>query len=180
LAKDWRLAICTRWRPLVSLILVCLSLLSTVVASSFVYTTLDEYPMRRLERRIHKVKLGMTVAELESILGLPNSRTDKVDRKNLNLGEGGGTDKIVEYAYSAVSRYGESWTEYKGILVDENMGKVVSIRLSNSWGMMIDSTFWSEYSFLVAIGLMILVVLVVMLLFRKWCQSITESEDTRE
>ena len=171
---DWRLAICTRWRPLVTLLLVCLSLLCTGVVVFFVYTTVDEYPTRRLERRIHRVKVGMSVAELESILGPPDSKTDKVDRENLNLGEGG-SDKIVEYRYSAVSWLDEAFTQYGGIFVDENAGRVASINLSKNGWIMFGFGYWGEWAQLFALGLMILVVLIVILFFKAWCQSAAES-----
>jgi hypothetical protein len=172
-AKDWRLAVCTRWRPLVSLLLVCLSLLCTGVIIYFVYTAVDEYPTRRLEKRIQRVKVGMSVAELESILGPPDSKPDKVDRESLNLGEGA-SDRIVEYRYSAVNQSGVYWTEHK-VLVDENKDRIVSIRLSDNWGIVIGPTAWGEWAFLIAIGLMILVVLIVMLFFRAWCESVPDS-----
>jgi hypothetical protein len=179
MAKNWRLAVCTRWRPLVSLLLACLSLLGTGVVVFFVYTTVDEYPERRTERRIHRVGVGMSVAELESILGPPDSKTDGVNRKSPNFGEGG-SNRIVEYGYSAESRFGGSQTQYKGIFVDESTGKVASIHLSRDGWLMLDSTFWSEWAGLIAMGLIILVIVIVMLLFRGWCRSVTESGDSQE
>jgi hypothetical protein len=179
MAKNWRLAVCTRWKPLVSLLLVCLGLLGTGVVVFFVGTTVDEYPERRLERRIQRVKVGMSVAELESILGPPDSKTDGVNRKSPNFGEGG-SNRIVEYGYSAESRFGESQTQYKGIFVDESTGKVALIHLSRDGWSMLDSTFWGEWAGLIALGLIILVVLIVMLLFRGWCRTVTESGDSQE
>ncbi len=178
MAKNWRLAVCTRWRPLVGSLLVCLSILCTAVIGYFVYTTVDDYPTRRLERRIHTVKVGMSVAELESILGPPDSKTERVNRESPNLGEGG-SNKIVEYWYSAESRFGESQTQYKGIFVDENTGKVASIHLSRGGWLSLDSTFWSEWVGLIAIGLMVLVVLIVLLFFRRWCRSVTDAKEDK-
>jgi hypothetical protein len=45
---------------------------------------------------------------------------------------------------------------------------------------MLDSTFWGEWAGLIALGLIILVVLIVMLLFRGWCRTVTESGDSQE
>lgn len=174
MVQNWRLAVCTRWRPLATILLVCLSLLCTVIVTDFVFTTVDEYPIRRLEKRIARINVGMTVAELESILGPPDSKNDKVDRKNLDLGEGG-SGKIVEYQYSARHRLRDAQTEYKGIFVDEDTSRIVSIHLSWGGWSAIAFALWEEWAFLIAIGLMILVALIVMLFFRRWCQSVTDA-----
>ncbi len=176
MGKDWRLAVCTRWRPLVGAILVCLSLLCTGIVVYFAYTTVDEYPERRLESRIQKIKVGISITELEGILGPPDAKNDNVDRESLSLVEGG-SDKIVEYCYSAESRSGEHWVEYKGVFVDENTGRIVALRFSRGWSLMLDSTVWGEWGFYLAIGLMILVALLVMLFFRTWCRSVTDADE---
>lgn len=178
MAQDWRLAVCTRWRPLATLILVCLSLLFTGIVIFSIYYIVDQYPTRGLERRIHKVKVGMSVAELESILGPPDSRTDKVKKENLDLDEGS-SDKIVEYRYSTRSWPDDTFTPtIGGVFVDENTGKVVSIHLSRGWSVISDG-FWSEWGVLFAVGLMILVALIVMLCFKRWCQSVTDVEEDK-
>jgi hypothetical protein len=177
--KNWRLALCTRWRPLASIIIVCLSLLITGIILFSVIEAVDASPVRRLDRRIDRIKVGMTIAELESILGPPDSTTGKVDRENLDSGKGG-SDKIVEYRYSAEYRLSDSRVEYKGIFVDEISGRIVSIQLSwggSSWLYLTSSEEWAS---LIAKGLMILVGLIVMLFFRTWCRSVTESEDSQE
>ncbi len=179
MANDWRLAVCTRWRPLIGLLLVCLTVLCTGVVEYFVYTTVDEYPTWRLERRIHTVKVGMSVAELENLLGPPDSKTDKVDAEGPDQGEVS-PDMIVEYRYSVENRFGGFRTNYKGIFVDEKTGRVVSIHFSRNMSLILDSTFWEDWVFLIAVGLMVLVVLIVMLFFRRWCQSVTESENSHE
>lgn len=178
MAKNWRLAVCTRWRLLASALLVCLSVLCTGIIEYFVYTTVDEYPVRRLERRLLSVKVGMSVAELKSILGPPDSTTNKIERENLILAEGG-SDKIVEYRYSVDYGLERSWAYFKGIFVDDNEGRVVSINLSRDWHLVLDSGFWGEWLFLVALGLMVLVVLIVVLLFRRWCQSVADADDDK-
>jgi hypothetical protein len=122
MAKDWRLAVCTRWRTLATIILVCLSLLCIATFADSVFTEVDEYPIRQLAKRIERIKVGMTVAELESILGPPDSRTEEVERENLNLVEGG-SDKIVEYRYSVRSWLVESLDSFGGIFVDENTAR---------------------------------------------------------
>ncbi len=167
MAKNWRLAVCTRWRPLVGSILVSLSVLCTTVIGNLVYTTVDKYPTQRLERRIHKVKVGMSLAELETILGPPDSKTDI-----------GGPNRIVEYGYSPANRFVGIHTQYKGILVDEKVGEVVSVALSESqsFGGIDGLDFRDEWAGLIAIGLIALVVLVVLLLFRRWCQSVTDAD----
>lgn len=177
MSKDWRLAVCTRWRPLVGGLLLCLIVLVTGVIEYTVYTAVDEYPARRLERRIHQVKVGMSVAELESTLGPPDSKADRVERESPDHGKVI-PDKIVEYRYSAESRTGEAIIQYKGIFVDENTDKIASIQLSRD-GVLhtLDSTFWGEVAFLFGIGLMVLVVLIVMLFFRRWCQSVTDADE---
>jgi hypothetical protein len=175
MAKDWRLAVCTRWRPLATIILVCLSLLSVATFADSVFTKVDEYPIRQLAKRIERIKVGMTIAELESILGPPDSTTDEVDRESLNLGEGG-SSKIVEYRYSAWNRLRDARTEYDGVFVDKDTNRIVSIHLSRGWWSAVAFAFWEEWALLIAGGLMILVVLVVPLLFRAWCQSVTDVE----
>jgi len=119
----------------------------------------------------------MSVAELESTLGPPDSKTDRVERESPDHGEVI-PDKIVEYRYSAESRTGEAIIQYKGIFVDENTDKIASIQLSRD-GVLhtLDSTFWGEVAFLFGIGLMVLVVLIVMLFFRRWCQSVTDADE---
>jgi len=119
----------------------------------------------------------MSVAELEGLLGPPNSKTDKVNKENLDLGERG-SDKIVEYRYSAWNRLRDAGTEYKGIFVDEAQNRIVSIHLSRRSMSVIAFAFWEEWAYLIALGLMILVVLIVMLLYRRWCQSVTDVEES--
>jgi hypothetical protein len=131
-AKDWRQAFCTRWRPLATILLVCLSILFTTIVTDFVFTSVDEYSTRRLEKRIGGIQVGMTVAELESILGPPDPKTDKVDGVNLDLCKGG-SDKIVEYRYSAWNRLRDARTEDNGIFVEEDTHRIVSIHLSTGW-----------------------------------------------
>lgn len=176
LANNWRLAVCTRWRPLVSTLLVCGSVLSTGYIACVVYTKVDEYPAQRLEKDVHRVKVGMSIAELEKILGPPNSRTERVKSGSLDAAAAG-PERIYEYGYSADYRFSDIWSEYGGIFVDEDSGRVVSFHLTwNTLGWL-DSSFVSEWLFLLAIGLIVLVVLIVMLFFRRWCRSVTDRDE---
>lgn len=177
--KNWRLALCTRWRPLASILIVCFSLLITSILLFLATEAVDVSPVRRLDQHINRIKVGMTIAELERILGPPDSTTGKVDRERLGLGKGS-SDKIVEYRYSADHRLREAWVEYKGIFVDEISGRIVSIQLSSGGGSWLDSSISEEWVFWIAMGLVILVGLIVLLFFRTWCQSVTESEDSQE
>ena len=120
----------------------------------------------------------MSVAELKSILGPPDSITDKIEWENLILAERG-SDRIVEYRYSVEYGLGGSWAYFKGIFVDDNEGRVVSTNLSRDWHLVLDLGFWGEWAFLVALGLMVLVVLVVMLLFKGWCRSVTDADEEK-
>jgi hypothetical protein len=81
--------------------------------------------------------------------------------------------------YSARNRFSDSVTEYKGVFVDEDAGKVVSVRLSRDGWMSLDASYSEELMSLLALGSMILAVLIVMVFFRTWCQSVTDAEDSR-
>jgi len=180
MAKNWRLAVCKRWF-LSGALLLYLSIVYTGVIEYFVFTRVDEYPARRLEKRISAVKVGMSVAELERILGPPDAKVDKGKGESQNLVKGG-SSRIVDYRYSAKSRSRESWTNFKGIFVDENTGKVASIDLSTSWSFATDSSdpLGDLWPFLIAVGLMVLVVLVVLLFFSRWCRSVTDAAESKE
>lgn len=173
--QDWRLDVCTRWRPLATILLVCLSLVVASIVIFSVYNFVDEYPIRRFERRIHRVKVGMSIAEVENILGPPDSKADKVERENPDLDEGG-SDKIVEYRYSARSWLDDSLWPFGSVFVDENTGRIASVHLSMGWGIIGDGIL-SEWAFLIALGLIISVTLIVLLLFRRWCQSVTDAAE---
>jgi hypothetical protein len=121
----------------------------------------------------------MSIAELERILGPPESRTESVKGGSPTTATAR-SERVIEYGYAADYRFSETWIEYRGIFVDEDTGRVASFH--PTWDTMgwLDSSFVSEWLFLLAEGLIVLVVLVVMLIFKRWCQSVTDASESQE
>jgi len=171
--KDWRTAVCTRWRPLTVILLVIIgwNSLGSILA------WLDRLPVQSLEKKERTLAVGMTEAELLKIMGPPASKKYEVDRKSLNMDEADSM-KVVEYTYSARNIFLDSWRTIDGIFVDESIGKIILIRHSLHLGMAIGDPP-SDLVSLFFLALFSLMAALIWLFFKFWCENYIE-EDSRQ
>jgi hypothetical protein len=70
MAQNWRLAVCTKRRAPISILIAIISYVSLLAIASLI----EEYHLRRLEHGRNLLKVGMTEKELIDIMGQPAIR----------------------------------------------------------------------------------------------------------
>jgi hypothetical protein len=170
MAKDWRISICTRFRPLTAVVLVIVVFLSFMTMGKAV----NRQQRRTWNAKLNLVKVGMTRSRLIEILGKPQSTARM------------GTDKLPWMPYTSPDETERIKREHKELVayfydigflgshpagfeiyLDENEEKTVSKPF-------MQLSFWdgppSKVEYIFVFSLLICPV-VVWLCFRSWCKK---------
>lgn len=171
MAKDWRLAVCNRSRIILALLSLVLSWASLTVLWSFAITVSQAYQASQLERRIERLKIGITEDELVRVMGRPSFEGPVTAER---IGQ--------EQAYSHLRRleYYPKWGPLKSgsyrswvVMLDDEANKVIEI---SPGGFGLVEVDYSPKFRWIAGGAIVGLALVIWLLILRWCRRGRETQ----
>lgn len=178
MAKDWRTAICTRYRLGIELLLASMLFVGFTLAM----VVIDNYPANRLSRKAELLPVGMTEQELVRIMGTPLSRRnlspDAMDgiltgAKGDSGHLGGKYKQLVEYSFIS-KRLLQSrleTTEVRGIYLDQEQDKIVLVQPRLVWTTHIRlGELWFDPELLVLLLLLGASIVLTLISVRTWCK----------
>lgn len=182
--KDWRLAVCTRWRPLISLLIAIFA----VFAFSIITSLIDKHLLNELNRKRDALEIGMTKEELFNIMGEPvfSNTRNVADLRRFGFPSEDIPDEIrkqhrclVEYAFiSKKMPWSKSAYFISGIYLDEDR-KVIVMLDTAYMGWMDFFGIQQDLQSLALIGVLAIVVVSPIVIYRLWCKKKLEKHTTQ-
>lgn len=175
--KNWRGPVCTRWRPLVYLIIGFF-----VTLSFFVITVLiDKHLLNELNRKGDRLEMGMTKEELIEIMGEPafTHTINVADLKQVGFPPQDVPDEVrkehrhlVEYGFITKRMpWSRSVHFISGIYLDEGHKTIVMLEEGYDVGVMDFYGIQQALQRLICIGILAVAIVIAIVMFRLWCKK---------
>ncbi len=173
MAMNRRLAVCTRWRPLLGTLLTIGLFIGLSILITFVQD-LGKIPYSSLSERAYKLQVGMSEQELVKIMGKPAYMRAISSGEETSLfpwEEEGIRDVLQEYGQVVEYCYGKrkfGWTavpSIEGIYLDRDHRKIIYLRVKSMHWDLIPTQAYIESLLLLAVCIVLSWVGV-----RRWCK----------